>query len=61
MNDITAAIAPLLKLLQTIIALFAIIMAAVAVWKIGMNPMGVDAKTAAEVGAALAITFWCMK
>lgn len=48
-------------IVQGLIGLFAIIMGGVAVWKIGMTFTNVDAKTAAEVGAAFAITYWCMK
>lgn len=54
-------IAQAFAILQSVIGLFAVVMGAVAVYKIGLNVMSVDTKTAAEVGAALAITYYCMK
>jgi len=44
-----------------LLAVLAIVLGGFAAWKIAASGFTVDAKTAAEVAACFAITFYCLK
>jgi hypothetical protein len=50
-----------LKFISGLLAVLAICLGGFAAWKIAASGFNVDVKTAAEVSACFAITFYCLK